>query len=403
MNIKKPELLAPVGNQEMLVAAINNGANAVYFGLDKLNMRAKAKNFTLDNLAQVTELCKANSVDTHLTLNSIVYNNELKELDEILPEVKNAGIDLVICWDMAVVQKCLQYDIPFCISTQASISNIEAAKFYKNLGAKRIVLARECTLDMIKEIKSEVDVEIETFVHGAMCVAVSGRCFLSHEVFNKSANRGECIQPCRRNYTITDKDQGFSFELGSDYVMSPKDICTVDFIDLLIEAGIDAFKIEGRKRSSEYIAKVVGSYRTAIDSYFEEKLTEELKLNLKEEVGKVYNRGFSNGFYLGLPDKKDFATTYGSAATTKKEYLGKVVNFFKKSGVAQLLVESGTLKKGDNLYISGDSTGSVEITAESIMLDDILVEETKQGERPTILCNRAIRERDKVYKIVQKD
>ncbi len=402
MLTQKPELLAPVGNYEMLVAAIDNGANAVYFGLDKLNMRAKAKNFTLENLGNIVELCKQKSVDTHLTLNTIIYNNELKELDIILPEVKNAGIDLVICWDLAVIQKCIKYDIPFCISTQASISNIESARFYKNLGAKRIVLARECTLDMIKEIKQNVDVEVETFIHGAMCVAISGRCFMSHNIFNKSANRGECIQPCRRNYDIKDKDQGYELELGSNYVLSPKDICTIEFIDLLIDAKIDAFKIEGRKRSPEYIAKVVSSYRKAIDAYYDKTLDNQLKQNLVEELKKVYNRGFSNGFYLGLPTSNDFATIYGSAATTKKEYLGKVSNFYKKSNIALLYIEAGTLAVGDDIYISGQTTGIVELKVNSLMIDDIEVNEAKQGDRPTIVCNHPIRERDLVYKIVKK-
>lgn len=402
MKQKKPELLAPVGNKEMLIAAVNSGANAVYFGLDKLNMRAKAKNFTLENLPETINFCKQNNVDTHLTLNSIVFNDEINQLDEILPEVKKAGIDLVICWDFAVINKCIKYDIPFCISTQASISNIESAKFYKSLGAKRIVLARECTLEMIKQIKDEVDVEIETFIHGAMCVAVSGRCFLSHHVFNKSANRGECVQPCRRNYKITDNDQGFSFELGSDYVMSPKDICTIDFIDLLIEANIDAFKIEGRKRSPEYIAKVVSTYRKAIDDYYLNTYSEEKKVNYKNELNKVYNRGFSNGFYLGLPNSNDFATTYGSTATTRKEYVGKVINFFKKTNVVHAHIEAGNLKIGDSIYISGDTTGIVEMKVESLLLDGVELQEVKQGDKPTFVSSAIVRERDKIYKIVEK-
>ncbi len=402
MKLKKPELLAPVGNKEMLIAAVNNGANAVYLGLDKLNMRAKAKNFTLENLAETVNYCKQNNVDTHLTLNSIVFNNELSILDEILQEVKKAKVDMVICWDFAVINKCIQYDIPFCISTQASISNVDSAKFYKNLGAKRIVLARECTLDMVKEIRNEVDVEIETFVHGAMCVAVSGRCFLSHHVFNKSANRGECVQPCRRNYKIIDNDQGFSFELGNDYVMSPKDICTVEFIDLLIDAGIDAFKIEGRKRSPEYIAKVVSVYRKAIDDYYANDLTTEKKIYYKDELNKVYNRGFSNGFYLGLPDGNDFATTYGSTASTRKEYVGKVINYFKKSGVIHAAIEAGTLKNGDSIYISGETTGIVEMKIDNLLIDGVEASEVKQGDKPTFLSSAVVRERDKIYKIVQK-
>jgi len=402
MKQKKPELLAPVGNKEMLIAAVTNGANAVYFGLDKLNMRAKAKNFSLDNLSETVNYCKQNNVDTHLTLNSIVFNNELEQLDEILPEVKKAGIDLVICWDFAVINKCIKYDIPFCISTQASISNVESAKFYKNLGAKRIVLARECTLDMVKEIKEKVDVEVETFIHGAMCVAVSGRCLMSHYVFNKSANRGECVQPCRRNYKIIDNDQGFSFELGDDYVMSPKDICTIDFIDLLIDAKIDAFKIEGRKRSPEYIAKVVSTYRKAVDNYFEGIYTDDKKIEYKKELSKVYNRGFSNGFYLGLPDGNDFATTYGSTATTRKEYIGKVINYFKKTNVVHAHIEAGDLSVGDSIYISGETTGIIELKVDSLLIDGVSVTGVKKGDKPTLVSPSVVRERDKIYKIIEK-
>jgi putative protease len=273
----KPELLAPAGNWQMLTAAVNSGADAVYFGVNKLNMRAKANNFKLDELKDVTDYCHSKNVDAHLTLNTIVYENELDEVDQVVKAAKDANIDLIICWDMAVIQKCMDHEVPFCISTQASISNTASAKMYKRLGAKRIVLARECTLEKIKEIKTDSKIDIETFIHGAMCVAVSGRCFMSHSVFGKSANRGECIQPCRRDYTVYDSDGDKEFILGEDYVMSPKDLCSIQFIDQLIEAGIDSFKIEGRKRSPEYITKVVSTYRKAIDLYFEGKLSSEIK------------------------------------------------------------------------------------------------------------------------------
>jgi putative protease len=233
--MNKPELMAPAGDKTMLTAAINNGADAVYFGLNQLNMRAKAKNFVPEDLHEIISICKSKNVKTFLTINTIIYEEELSDLDRILPIAKTAGIDMIICWDLSVIQKCKEYDIPFCISTQASISNSVSANFYKNLGAKRIVLARECNLEEIKRIRANTDIDIEAFIHGAMCIAVSGRCFMSHHMFGKSANRGECIQPCRRDYEIVDHQIEKSMILGEDYVLSPKDLCSISYIDKLIE------------------------------------------------------------------------------------------------------------------------------------------------------------------------
>jgi len=226
--MKKPELMSPVGNWEMLKAAVDAGADAVYFGIKNLNMRVNAKNFTVDDLKKITEFCHKNNVKTYLTLNIIVYENELKDVEVVLKAAKQANIDMIICWDLSVIKKAKESGLEVCISTQASISNSSSANFYKELGAKRIVLARECTLDQIKEIRSKINLEIETFIHGAMCISISGRCFLSHHLFNKSANRGECMQPCRRKYLIYDKEEsGNSMLLGEDYVMSAKDLCTI--------------------------------------------------------------------------------------------------------------------------------------------------------------------------------
>lgn len=397
---KKPELLAPAGDWSMLNTAIKSGADAVYFGVETLNMRAQAANFKTVDLPEIVALCKKNKVDTHLTLNSIVFENELEELDKIIVAAKDAGVDMIICWDLSVIKKCKEHNMPFCVSTQASVSNSEAAKFYKDLGAKRIVLARECTLDKIIEIKKKVDIEIETFVHGAMCVAVSGRCFMSHEVFGKSANRGECLQPCRREYEIVDTDEKFSFVLGSDYVMSPKDLCTIDFIDKLIEAGIDSFKIEGRKRSPEYIAKVVSTYRQAIDSYFEQSLTEDSKKQYLEELKKVYNRGFSSGFYIGEPGSESFTAIYGSIATTRKIYLGRVLNYYKRKKIVNVRIEAGTLKIGEDILIIGSTTGVVELKVDKMMKDEIELSEVSKGTDVTFKCEERVRENDKVYKVV---
>ncbi len=399
--IKKPELLAPVGNWTMLRTAVKNGANAVYFGVEKLNMRARAKNFLLDEMEEVTRFCHNAGVDAHLTLNTIVYENELADVDEILRRAKYAGIDMVIAWDFAVIQKILEYDLPLCVSTQASISNSGSAKFFEELGAKRIVLARECALEQIKEIKQKVNLEIEAFVHGAMCVAVSGRCFMSHYAFGHSANRGDCIQPCRREYEIIDTEGNASFILGEDYVMSPKDLMTVEFLDELIEAGIDAFKIEGRKRSPEYLAKVVSVYRQAIDDYFENKLNAEKKQRLVSELEKVYNRGFSAGFYFGRPGAEDFATQRGSVATTRKRYAGKVLNYFKKAGVAHVKLEAEELKLGDKIYIIGETTGTLEWQINSMVIDEQSVETAPKGSEITFKFNEIVRQNDKVYKIVE--
>ena len=243
----KPELMAPAGDWTMLRAAVMNGADAVYFGLDKLNMRAKAANFSVEQLPEIVSFCKEHKVKTYLTLNTIVFEEELSELEEIIIAAKENKVDRIICSDLAVADLCHKHQFPFCISTQSSISNSLAADVYKRMGAVRIVLARECSLDEIKKIRTKTDLEIEAFVHGAMCIAVSGRCFMSHHLFGKSANRGECVQPCRREYEVFDPSIGKSLIVGEDYIMSPKDLCTIEFIDQLIEAGIDSFKIEGQK------------------------------------------------------------------------------------------------------------------------------------------------------------
>lgn len=400
-NINKPELMAPAGDWAMLRAAVQHGANAVYLGLDTLNMRAKAKNFTEENIHEVVEYCHENNVKVYVTVNTIVKEDELSDLIRILTAVKNANVDMIICWDFAVIQQCKEMEIPFCISTQASISNSASAAFFKSIGAARIVLARECSLEEIKEIRKNTDLEIETFIHGAMCVAVSGRCFLSHHLFDKSANRGECIQPCRREFEIHDtRISGKSLVLGTDYVMSAKDLCSIEFIDQLIEANIDSFKIEGRKRSPEYVAKVVSVYRKAIDDYFENKLTTEKKEEYLKELKKVYNRGFSSGFYFDRPAGDEFASVHGSDATTKKQYVGKVITYYKQPKVAYIRVESTPFRKGDTLLIIGNATGVVELQANELRdedKNDITTAKQKMG--VTFPCAGQVRPNDQVYVI----
>ncbi len=400
--INKPELLAPAGDLTMLRTAIKCGADAVYFGVDKMNLRALARNFKSADLKDIVNECHAGNVKAHLTVNSIVFEEELGAVDNLLQQASSANVDMIICWDNAVIQKCREYGLPFCISTQASVSNSSAAMFYKSMGAQRIVLARECSLEMIKEIKIKADIEIETFVHGAMCIAVSGRCFLSHHLFGRSANKGECLQPCRREYSVYDnEEENKSLLVGADYILSPKDLCMIEFIDELIEAGVDSFKIEGRKRSPEYIQKVVSSYRRAIDSYFEGKLTTDVKKELVEELEKVYNRGFSAGFYFDVPGAEEYAQIYGSRAKTQKQFLGKVLNYYKKSKIVHIRLDAGDLKSGDSIYIIGETTGVVEIKVDTFFKEELPANSAQQGDKITFNCDELVRERDQVYKIVK--
>ena len=395
----KPELMAPAGDWTMLRAAVSNGADAIYFGVDKLNMRAKAKNFSTDDLKEISDYCKQNNVRTYLTLNTIVFEEELAEVEEIIIKAKTAGIDRIICWDLAVVELCYKHNFPFAISTQGSISNSLAASVYKRLGAVRIVLARECSLEEIKKIRAKTDLEIEAFVHGAMCIAISGRCFMSHHLFGLSANRGECVQPCRREYEVIDPAIDKSLIIGEDYVMSPKDLCTIEFIDQLIEAGIDSFKIEGRKRAPEYVAKTVSVYRRAIDLYFEGKLTNEKKKEFLNELETVYNRGFSTGFYFGVPSSDDYAGVEGSKATTRKVYVGKVLNYYKQSEVAHLLIESGSIKVGDKILIMGETTGVIETEISAMRVNEFENNQANKGDEVTLRLSSLVRRNDKVYLI----
>uniref|UniRef100_A0A7V2ZM56 U32 family peptidase n=1 Tax=Ignavibacterium album TaxID=591197 RepID=A0A7V2ZM56_9BACT len=394
-----PELMAPAGDWTMLRAAVNSGADAIYFGVDKLNMRAKAKNFSVDDLKEISAFCKENNVKTYLTLNTIIFEEELNEVESIIIKAKESGIDRIICWDLAVAELCHKHNFPFAISTQGSISNSLAASVYKRLGAVRIVLARECSLEEIKKIRANTDLEIEAFIHGAMCIAVSGRCFMSHHLFGQSANRGECVQPCRREYEVIDSATEKSLIIGEDYVMSPKDLCTIEFIDQLIEAGIDSFKIEGRKRAPEYVAKVVSVYRNAIDLYFEGKLTNEKKKEFLSELETVYNRGFSSGFYFGVPSSEDYAGVEGSKATTRKVYLGKVLNYYKEPEVAHILIESGKLKTGDKILFIGETTGVIEFELGEMRVNENESSEAHKGDEITLRVPTLVRRNDKVYLI----
>ena len=398
---RKPELMAPAGDWTMLITAVSAGADAIYFGLDKLNMRIKAQNFTLKDLPKISRFCKKHKVKSYLTLNTIVYEEEIKELKKIIDCAKKSGIDRVICWDFAVAQLCKKKKMPFCISTQASISNSLSAEFFKSLGAVRIVLARECSLEEIKKIRKKTKLELEAFIHGAMCISVSGRCFLSHHLFGKSANRGECIQPCRREFEVYDPSIDKSMIVGEDYILSPNDLCTIEFIDKLIEAGIDSFKIEGRKRSPEYVATTVSVYRRAIDLYYEGELTAEKKKEFLAELETVYNRGFSSGFYFEVPSSEEYADIYGSKATTRKVFVGKVLNYFKEPKVAHILLETGLIKVGDKILIIGESTGVLEIEIGNMKVNDEKKSIAKKSDEITLQIPSLVRRNDRVY-LVEK-
>jgi putative protease len=388
----KYELLSPAGNFPMLVSAINAGADAVYFGLKEFSMRANAKNFELKDLEKINKIC-GKKIKKYLTLNTIIYNEELASLESLIQKIK-PFVDAVICWDLAVIELCKKYKIQFHISTQASCSNVASAKFYKKLGAKRIVLARELSLLQIKEISKIIDVEC--FIHGAMCVAVSGRCFTSQFLFNHSANRGACIHPCRRSYKITDKQEGYELELENDKVMSAKDLCTLPFIEKLKKAGITSFKIEGRNRDPRYVDAVTRVYRKALDKKLNKS---ELNSSL-EELTNVYNREFSSGFYLGLPTKDDFAKVEHSASKEKKHFVGKILHYYPKVGVATINLVS-SLKVEDNIVIIGKTTGIINSKVESIEMKNKKITSAKKSDEVGIKLP-LVRKNDEVY-LIKKD
>ena len=402
------ELISPAGDRTSLLAALQAGADAVYFGAEGYNMRAASRNFTNDDFTDIAGLCRKHDAKAYLALNTVIYNAETAKITETVQTAKVAGLDAIICWDLSVIEACRQAGMPFHISTQASVSNYNAVRFYASLGARMIVPARELTLEQISSITNSIrrerlDVAIECFVHGAMCMAVSGRCFLSQDIFGRSANRGACMQPCRRSYIIIDAEDGHELELGTDTVMSPRDLCTIGFIDKLIEAGITGFKIEGRNRSPEYVHTATACYRKAIDYTIAHnrekdftKTFDALAKDLTTELKKVYNRGFSKGFYFGSPADA-WTKKYGSLATEKKVYAGTVRKYYPQAGVAEILVHTRGIHKNEKLSIQGSTTGLVTLIAESLRVDDQPEDSALKGEVVTIPCAEKVRKNDKVY------
>ena len=412
MQEKKVELIAPAGDMTGLITALKGGADAVYFGDEGYNMRAGSSNFTPADFPELKRLCTIYGAKGYLALNTIIYDGELKKMTQTVLAAKQAGIDAIICSDMAVIEAARKAEIPFHVSTQASVSNYRAVKFYADLGATMIVLARELTLEQVRHIigniKSDrLNLRIECFVHGATCVAVSGRCFMSQELFGRSANRGECVQPCRRQYIITDPEENEELELGTDYVMSPKDLCAIEFLDVLVDAGISAFKIEGRSRSPEYVQTATTAYRSALDfctvhrsdPNFRSEYS-QLTIKLKKELALVYNRGFSEGFYFGKPFDA-WTREYGSLAEEKKSYIGEVKKYYPKAGVAEFLMYAGTLKSGNKLSILGPKTGVVTCIAETFYANDQPATEATKGDNVTVKC-ATVKKNDKVYRLEKR-
>lgn len=391
----KPELLAPAGDWEMLRAAINAGADAVYLGIRGLNMRANSRSFTLEELPQITTLCHDNDLKIYLALNTIIYESELSRIREILAGARSADVDAIICWDSSVISMAREYGLDVHISTQASISNSLSAASYESQGATRCVLAREVTLDELKEIKEKAGIEIEVFAHGAMCLSESGRCFISENLYGRSANRGECLQPCRRSYNIVDPETRKELVIEDNYVLSPKDLCILPFIEKVVPFA-DSLKIEGRGRSPEYVKIVVEVYREALDSLAEGTLTDKKKKELVERLGQVYNRGFSSGFYMGRPIQ-ELTDSYGSKATRKKRYVGYIKNFFKRPMAAEIVLEAGEMRKGDSILIIGPTTGVHEQEVNSMRIDDSEIDLASKSDNVSIQTEIIVRKNDKVY------
>lgn len=408
---KDIEIMAPAGSWESLAAAINAGANSVYFGIEKLNMRSRSSsNFTTDDLRKIVAICKENNVNSYLTVNTIIYDNDITLMREIIDTAKEVGVTAIIASDVAAMTYASNIGVEVHLSVQTNITNVEALKFYAQF-ADVVVLARELNLKQVSEIHKAIVKEqikgkkgelirIEMFCHGALCMAVSGKCYLSLHEKNLSANRGECNQICRRGYIVKDKDSEVELEIDNEYIMSPKDLKTIGFLDQMLEAGVRVFKIEGRARGPEYVKTVVECYSEAVNAVLNNEFTEEKIENWNKRLAKVFNRGFWNGYYLGQR-LGEWSRNYGSEATHRKIYIGKVTNYFGKIGVAEILLEAQNLKVGDEILITGETTGVYEDIAEEIRLEFKPVQEVKKGDLFSLKTKELVRRNDKLYKIVK--
>lgn len=406
------EILAPVGSYESLMAAIQGGANAVYFGIEQLNMRARSSvNFTKDDLPEIIKIARENGIRTYLTLNTIIYNHELLQMRKIIDLAKKEDVTAVIVSDQSVLDYALKSGVEIHLSTQLNISNIETLKFYAKY-ADVVVLARELNMDQVREISKAIELEdvkgpsgelikIEMFVHGALCMAVSGKCYLSLHEHNHSANRGDCFQVCRSSYSVKDKERDIELEIDNKNIMSPKDLSTIHFLNKLIDSGVSVLKIEGRARSPEYVKTVVSCYNEAVNAYLDGTFTRDKIEDWQIRLSKVFNRGFWDGYYLGQR-LGEWSEVYGSAASERKMYVGKCSNYFDRIKVGEFQIESGSLKNGDKILIIGPTTGVVESTIEEIRVDEKPVLEAFKTNTCSIPVGQRIRRSDKLYKIVER-
>jgi putative protease len=404
------EIMSPVGSYESLMAAIQGGADSVYFGIEQLNMRARSSNnFTLTDLKNISEICKEKNIKTYITLNTIIFDEELELMKSIVLEAKRNNISAIIASDLSVIEFAHNSGMEVHISTQCNITNIEAVKFFSKY-ADVIVTARELNLNQVSDIIKKISeenitgptgklVSVEVFVHGALCMAVSGKCYISLDNFNQSANRGACFQPCRRSYIVRDKDDEFELEVDNKYIMSPKDLCTIGFLDKILNAGVKVLKIEGRGRSAEYVKTVTKCYKAAAKAYFEGTFTSDNISKWTAELKAVYNRGFWDGYYLGRKTG-EWTEQYGSQATKQKVYIGKVTNYFANINVAEIKIETGSIEVEDEIIISGPTTGVYEDNVREIRVELIQTNRADKGITCSIPVDIIVRRNDKLYKLI---
>ena len=413
MQRKDFEIMAPAGSWESLQAAIQAGADSVYFGIERLNMRSRSSsNFTTEDLHRIVERCKEAGIKSYLTINTIIYDEDLDLMREIVDNAKEAGVSAIIAADVAVMQYAISQGVEVHLSTQLNISNVEALRFYAQF-ADVVVLARELNMDQVAEIHRRIVEEnivgrngelirIEMFCHGALCMAVSGKCYLSLHELNASANRGACMQVCRRAYRVHDEDSDIELTVDNKYIMSPKDLKTIHFMNKMMDSGVRVFKIEGRARGAEYVKAVVSCYNEAIEAHLTNTFTDEKVADWDVRLSKVFNRGFWDGYYLGQR-LGEWSHNYGSKATHKKVYIGKCTNFLQKIGVAEFLLEAQTLSVGDEILVTGETTGAYEDVIEEVRVDLKPVETVEKGTYFSIKTKDVVRRNDKLFKIVPAD
>lgn len=407
------EIMAPVGSYASLMAAIQGGADSVYFGIENLNMRSKSsQNFTIDDLKEITRICKENQIRSYITLNTVIYDNEMDKMKSIVDAAKTNNITAIIASDMSVINYASSVGMEIHMSTQTNITNLEAVKYYAQF-ADVMVTARELALEQVKSITTAIReqnitgpsgelVQIEVFAHGALCMAVSGKCYLSLDNLDSSANRGACLQQCRRKYIVKEKESDIELEIDNEYIMSPKDLNTVSFLDKILDAGVRVLKLEGRGRSPEYVKTVASVYREAVNAWFDDQYNQEQIDKWNERLAKVYNRGFWDGYYLGRKTG-EWTEDYGNQATIRKMYVGKVTNYYTKIGVAEIKIETNSLALDDEIKIIGPTTGVYEDVISEIRVDLKTVDEAVKGDICSVRVNELVRRGDKLYKIVPAD